>query len=218
MMKKNVLFLMILCFLQSCHVPVKRDYQGLSGALVFTQNKKFLINNLYSDLDSVEKERLNKKILEEFETLSNGNAFSVKQANSENLLPSKISFNPDLEQLESLKTNSDFDYLVNIRTIKVRDQISSLELSQPFEYSKNEAFALLEVYDLKTLKKIYSQKASSEVSMEGKSNNLNYYGENGLVNKNKNENKGPFFNYSAKSLSVKNLNKILIDIEKKAIK
>lgn len=208
---------MILCFLQSCHVPVKRDYQGLSGALVFTQNKKFLINNLYSDLDSVEKERLNKKILEKFEVLSRGNAFSVEQANSENLLPSKISFNPDSEQLESLKINSDFDYLVNIRTIKVRDQISSLELSQPFEYSKNEAFALLEVYDLKTLKKVYSQKASSEVSMEGKSNNLNY-GENGLVKENKNENKGPFFNYSAKALSVKNLNKILKDIAKKAIK
>ena len=39
-------------FLQSCHVSVKREYQGLSGALVFTQNKKWLVNNLYSDLDS----------------------------------------------------------------------------------------------------------------------------------------------------------------------
>lgn len=205
-------------FLQSCHVSVKREYQGLSGALVFTQNKKWLVNNLYSDLDSFEKERLNKKILEQFQVLSKGNATSVDQANSENLLPSKISFNPDLEQLESLKTNSDFDYLVNIRTIKVRDQIASLELSQPFEYSKNEAFALLEIYDLKSLKKIYSQKATSEVAMEGERNNPDYYGQNGLPNINSSKDKGPFLNYSARTLSVKNLNKILKDIDRKAIK
>lgn len=205
-------------FLQSCHVPVKRDYQGLSGALVFTQNKKWLVNNLYSDLDSFDKERLNKKILEQFQVLSKGNATSVDQATSENLLPSKISFNPDLEQLESLKTNSDFDYLVNIRTIKVRDQIASLELSQPFEYSRNEAFALLEIYDLKSLKKIYSQKATSEVAMEGKRNNPDYYGQNGLPNTNSSKDKVPFLNYSARTLSVKNLNKILKDIDRKAIK
>ena len=205
-------------FLQSCHVSVKREYQGLSGALVFTQNKKWLVNNLYSHLDSFEKERLNKKILEQFQVLSKGNATSVDQATSENLLPSKISFNPDLEQLESLKTNSDFDYLVNIRTIKVRDQIASLELSQPFEYSRNEAFALLEIYDLKSLKKIYSQKATSEVAMEGKKNSPDYYGQNGLPNTNSSKDKGPFLNYSARALSVKNLNKILKDIDRKAIK
>mgnify|MGYP003584391052 CR=1 FL=1 len=217
-MKIKFLFLLVMVFLQSCHVSVKREYQGLSGALVFTQNKKWLVNNLYSHLDSFEKERLNKKILEQFQVLSKGNATSVDQATSENLLPSKISFNPDLEQLESLKTNSDFDYLVNIRTIKVRDQIASLELSQPFEYSRNEAFALLEIYDLKSLKKIYSQKATSEVAMEGKRNNPDYYGQNGLPNTNSSKDKVPFLNYSARTLSVKNLNKILKDIDRKAIK
>ena len=217
-MKIKFLFLLVMVFLQSCHVSVKREYQGLSGALVFTQNKKWLVNNLYSHLDSFEKERLNKKILEQFQVLSKGNATSVDQATSENLLPSKISFNPDLEQLESLKTNSDFDYLVNIRTIKVRDQIASLELSQPFEYSRNEAFALLEIYDLKSLKKIYSQKATSEVAMEGKRNNPDYYGQNGVPNTNSSKDKGSFLNYSARTLSVKNLNKILKDIDRKAIK
>jgi hypothetical protein len=62
-MKIKFLFLVVMFFLQSCHVPLKRDYQGLSGALVFTQNKKWLVNNLYLDLDSFEKERLNKKII-----------------------------------------------------------------------------------------------------------------------------------------------------------
>jgi len=102
--------------------------------------------------------------------------------------------------------------------VKVSDQISAVELSQPLEYSKNEAFALLEIYDLKTLNKIYSQKASSEVSIDGKSYNTGYYGENNTVNADRNKEKGPHFNYSARSLAVRNLNKILKDIEQKAIK
>lgn len=217
-MKIKFLFLIFILALQSCHVPVKRDYQGLSGSLVFNQNKKWLINNLYSDLDSFQREKLNKEILEKFETLSKGNAFSIDKANSENLLPSKISFNPDLEQLESLKTNSDFDYLVNIRTKKIRDQIAALELSEPFEYSKNEAFAILEIYDLKTLKKIYSQKASSEVSLEKRKTYPKYSGQEIENDKKEGKNSGPFFNYSADALSVKNLKKILKDIDKKAVK
>lgn len=81
---------------------------------------------------------------------------------------------------------------MNIRTITVRDQIGSLELSHPYEYSRNEAFALLEIYDLKSLKKMYSQKATSEVAMKGKKNNADYYGENGLLNTNSTKNKDPF--------------------------
>lgn len=217
-MKKNLLFLIVVFWVQSCHVPVKRDYQGLSGALVFSENKKWLVNNLYSDLNSDAREKLNKVILEKFVALSKGNAVSVDEANSKNLLPSKISFTPDLEQLESLKTNADFDYLVNVRTIKVRDQISSLELSQPFEYSKNEAFALLEVYDLKTPKKIYSQKVSSEVAMEGKNAQIRNSDPNNLNQDLPKVGKGPFLNYSAEALSKKNLKKILQDLDKKAIK
>lgn len=217
-MKVKSLFLFALFIvLQSCHVPVKRDYDGLSGALVFTQNKKWLVNNLFSDLNSFEKEKLNHLILEKFQTLSKGNAFSIDQAKANNLLPATISFNPTLEQLETLQATSDFDYVVNIRTIRVKDQIGSLELSQPFQYSKNEAFALLEIYDLKTLKKIYSQKASSEVAMEGRKSFPEISAEQAYI-QNEKESKGPFFNYSAKALSVKNLKKILKDIDQKAIK
>ncbi len=218
-MKKISFYLILIFVLQSCHVPVNRDYKGLSGALVFTQNKKWLINNIYSDLNSVEREKMNVQILNSFNSLSKGNATSIDEAVSKNLLPAKISLNPDLEQLESLKNNSDFDYLVNVRTKKVADQIASLELSQPYQFSKNEAYAILEVYDLKTSKKIYSQKASSETSMEGKKTYPEYSAEQlNAERANGKTPKGPFFSYSADALSKKNLNQILKDIQKKAVK
>lgn len=207
-------FIILVSTLQSCFVNVIRDYDGLSKTLVFNQNKKWLINNVYTDLDATQDEQLNNKILETFNKLSSGNALSIDEARKNNLLPSTISFAPDLEQLQSLKENSGFDFIVNIRTKIIKNQLASLELENPLQYSKNSAFAILEVYDLKTLKKIYYQKAYSENSLDKAKTYPEYSAEE--VRQNKKE--GPHFNYSAETLSIKDLKKILKDIEKNAIK
>ncbi len=81
---------------------------------------------------------------------------------------------------------------------------------------KNEAFAVVEVYDIKTLKLIYTLKASSLVTMEGERYDL---ANNGLDNlRNTKEKKGPFFTSSASQISRKCFKKILKDISKNAIK
>ena len=214
---KHLLILTIL-LLQSCIVPVKRDYQGLSKALPFNQEKKWLINNMFTDFSSDQREKNNKNIFDTFNELSKGKAISMDDARKQNLLASRVSFSPSLEELESLKNNSDFDYLVNTYTEKVHDQISSLELSSPLNYSKNEAFATIEIYDLKTLKRIYYQKASSETSMEKKKTYPEYSGEELYSDHVQGKDKGPHFSFSANQLAQKNLNKILKDIEKNAIK
>ena len=217
MSKSRFLFIAIIILLQSCVVPVKRDYQGLSRSLPFNQDKKWLINNMFSSFGSEQREKNNKKIFETFNELSNGKATSMDDARKQNLLASKVSFSPSLEELESLQNNSDFDYLVNSYTEKVHDQISSLELNSPLQYSKNEAFAIIEIYDLKTLKRIYFQKASSETSLDRKKIYPEYSGEELYSDKAKGKSDGPHFSFSANQLAQKNLNKILKDIKKNAI-
>jgi hypothetical protein len=54
---------------------------------------------------------------------------------------------------------------VNIYTFKVRNGLDHT-LGVQDEYRKNETFAMMDVYDIKTLKKIYTLKAYSEVSVE----------------------------------------------------
>lgn len=213
-MKKLFYLVIIAAFLQSCFVHVKKDYNGFSKTLVFNQNKKWLINKIYTDLDASQDEKLNQKVLDKFNELSGGKAVSIDVAKQQNLFPASISFAPDLEQLQTLKNSSDFDFIVNIRTKKIRDQLGSLELEKPLQYSKNSAFALLEVYDIKTLKKIYSLRAYSEMALDKKES----YGEDDYRSKSKDDRDGPYFSYSAEGLSVKNLKKILSDIDKNAIK
>lgn len=214
---KFLLLTAVVLLLQSCSIlNIKKDYGGNSKTLVFTQNKKWLINNVHTDLLTTDRIKLDEKLFSTFNNLSKGNAFKINEARKENLLTSKISYSPSEYELATLKENTDFDFLVNAYTVKVKDQISEIELTQPFDFMKNEAFAVVEVYDIKTLKLIYTLKASSLVTMEGERYDL---ANNGLDNmRNPKEKSGPFFTSSASQISRKCFKKILKDISKNAIK
>lgn len=211
-MKRNFFLILIVMLLQSCFAHITQDYGGLSRALVFNDGKKYLINDIYTDLGSTQRERLNKKVLETFQKLSGGNAVSYSVAKSAHLVPGRIAIKPDAEDLLELKDNSDFGYLVNIYTKKVRSDLAPVETGDIYQFSKNEAFAVLEVYDLSTQKKIYTQKASAEMAQD-KTTSDDFFSNNG-----KRESKGPKFYYSAETLSEKSLKKILSDIDKNAIR
>jgi len=108
---------------------------------------------------------MSKEALQLFQDLSNGNAFDLKTAKAENIIQNSIPFEPETEDLEVLKNNSDFNFLVNIYTMKVRNGLDN-SLGTQYEYKKNETFAIMDVYDIGTMKKMYSLKAYSEVSVE----------------------------------------------------
>jgi hypothetical protein len=92
------------------------------------------------------------KTMKLFTQLSGGKAYDLKTAKSENLISHDIPFSPETEDLEDLKNNSDFNFLVNIYTFKVRNGLDHT-LGVQDEYRKNETFAMMDVYDIKTLKK-----------------------------------------------------------------
>jgi hypothetical protein len=196
---KNMLLILLSCIaLQSCFVNAKRDYNGYSKTLVFTKQDKWLINNIYTDLNSYDRDKLNKEVFSLFNELSSGNVYNLEKAKSQNLITGRIPFSPETEDIEQFKNSTDFNYLVNIYTKKVRNGLAVIEPSEQMQYASNEAFAIIEIYDIKNVKKIYYQKVYSSQSREK-------------------ETKGPSFHYSSETLSKKNLRKILKDIKKNAI-
>lgn len=197
-MKNLLLILLTAALMQSCFVNAKRDYNGYSKSLVFNKTEKWLINNIYTDLNSNDREALGDETLSVFKKLSNENAYTLSKAKSENLINNKIPFSPESEDIQQLKNATDFNFLVNIYTKKVRDNLAPLETTEQREYASNEAFAIIEIYDIKKEKRIYYQKVYSSQTRDKQT-------------------KGPSFHYSSESLSKKNLRKILKDIKKNAI-
>ncbi|WP_250252905.1 hypothetical protein [Chryseobacterium sp. Marseille-Q3244] len=198
-MKKKILFLVLLITLQSCYIiHVKKDYGIYSKSLVFSKDKKWLINNIKTGVDSHHREMMSKEAMQLFQDLSNGNAFDLKMAKAEHIIQNSIPFEPEVEDLETLKNSSDFNFLVNIYTMKVRSSLDR-SIGELDDYKKNETFAMMDVYDIKTMKKIYSLKASSEVSLE------------------KGE-KATIFTPTSEMMTMKNFRSLLKSIKKNAVK
>ncbi|OCA72732.1 hypothetical protein BBH99_03180 [Chryseobacterium contaminans] len=197
-MKKYILFFFLLIALQSCYYPVRKDYGVYSKSLVFSKNKKWLINNIRTGVESHHREMMSKEVMQLFQSLSNGNTYDLKTAKAENLIQNSIPFEPEIEDLEILKDNSDFNFLVNIYTMRVRNTLdrASGELDS---YKKNETFAMMDIYDIKTMKKIYSLKASSEFSLE------------------KGE-KANIFTPTSEMMTMKNFRSLLRSVKKNAVK
>ncbi|HAO08543.1 MAG TPA: hypothetical protein DCQ50_16555 [Chryseobacterium sp.] len=184
--------------LQSCYYPVRKDYGIYSKSLVFSKDQKWLINNINTTVDEHHKEMMTSATMKLFNELSGGKAYDLKTAKSENLISHDIPFSPEAEDLEDLKNNSDFNFLVNIYTFKVRNGLDHT-LGVQYEYNKNETFAMMDVYDIKTLKKIYTLKAYSEVSVE------------------KGE-KATIFTPSTEMMTMKNFRSLLKSVKKNAIR
>ncbi|MFC3160979.1 hypothetical protein SAMN05443633_10165 [Chryseobacterium arachidis] len=197
-MKKYIYLLIILISLQSCYYPVRKDYGVYSKSLAFSKDKKWLINNINTDVDAHHREMMSRETLKLFQELSDGKASDLKTAKSENIINHNIPFDPEDEDLKELKNNTDFNFLVNIYTFKVRNGLDG-ELGVQYEYKKNETFAMMDVYDIQTLKKIYSFKAYSEVSVE------------------KGE-KATIFNPSTEMMTMKNFRALLKSVKKNAVK
>lgn len=198
-MKKYIFFIFLFIALQSCYYPVRKDYGIYSKALVFSKDKKWLINDIRTGVDSHHREMMGKETLQLFQNLSNGNAYDLKMAKAGNLIQNNIPFEPESEDLEALKNNSDFNFLVNIYTIKVRSGLDN-SIGTQYEYKKNETFAMMDVYDITTMKKIYSLKAYSEVSVVDK------------------DQKATIFTPTTEMMTMKNFRSLLKSVKKNAVK
>lgn len=196
-MKKNILLLFVIIALQSCYYPVRKDYGIYSKSLVFSSNKKWLINNINTTVDSHHREMMNDEALQLFQELSKGKAYDLKTAKSENIIKSNIPFNTEAEDLEVLKNSTDFNFLVNIYTFKVRNGLDNT-IGLQYDYRKNETFAMMDVYNVNTMKKIYSLKAYSEVSVEKGQ-------------------KSTIFTPTTEMMTIKNFHSLLRSIKKNAI-
>lgn len=198
-MMKKTLLLALLITLQSCYYyPVKKDYGVYSKSLVFSKDKKWLINTIKTGVESHHREMMYKEVMQLFQHLSNGNAFDLKTAKAENIIQNSIPFEPETEDLETLKNSSDFSYLVNIYTMKVKNDLDRAA-GELYEYKRNETFAMMDIYDIKTMKKMYSLKAYSEFSLD------------------KGE-KASLFTPTSEMMTMKNFRSLLKSIKKNAVK
>ena len=174
-MKVNiVIFWVILISLSSCNFPkYVFNNRGQTTGLDFTKGK-WLLNNI--DSPSEVTNQLSKKAKEDFGRYLEGRLFFIYEPKGI-ILPKNIPINPSKTTLEEIKKGSNFDYFLNIRAGKLKNELGVIDITPNHFYTdrNNQVEVIIEVYDLNLAQNIYSQKVIGTISSTKNNGDVQFY-------------------------------------------
>lgn len=198
-MKVNIIVLwFFLSTLSSCSFPSYFfNNKGQTTGLDFTKGK-WLMNNI--DSPSEVSVQLTKKAKDDFGKYLPNRLFFIYEPKGI-ILPKKITINPSKRTLEDIKKGSDFDFFINIRAEKIKDELGVIDTTPHHFYTdrNNKSEVIIEIYDLNLAQIIYSQKVIGTVSSTKSNEDVKFY-------------------KSSQSLILGCYKKLIKDIERKSIK
>lgn len=160
-MKRIIAFFVVISFL-SCNTNHFVLYNSdQTNGLDFSKGK-WLIGDV--NVDAHFKDELTALVFKDFNSYL---AERVKQSSSERslLIANKVPTQPSKVEIEKLRIGTGYDYYINIKCQNTRNDISDFKLIEHDYYLKQMSFAqiILEVYDLKQGKIVYSQTARGNI-------------------------------------------------------
>ena len=195
---KIIILWIILTIASSCNLPrYVFENKGQTTGLDFTKGK-WLINNI--DSPSEASVQLTKKAKDDFGKYLPNRLFFIYEPKGI-ILPKKITINPNKSILEEIKKGSDFDFFINIRAGKIKDELGVIDTTPINFYNdrNNQSEVIIEVYDLNLAQIIYSQKVIGTISSTKNNGDVQFY-------------------KSSQSLILGCYKKLMKDIEGKSIK
>ena len=164
----------------------------------FTKGK-WLINDI--DCPGKVYQQLTEESTKDFSVFLSDRLFQVYKVKGL-ILPQKIKFNPSKNEIKEMKKGcADFDFFINIRAGKLKEEIGSIDLTpHKLNISKsNQSEVLIEIYDFNLAEIIYSQKVIGETTQVK-------------------DNQDVHFSKASNSLIMGAYRRLIKDIESKSIK
>ncbi len=163
--------LLIIVVISSCAIP---NYQHIfeSSKVLDFRSGKWLVNNIEADLPWKSKKALTDNLLKELNDFRGDSVYFIDNILFKYIVPSRFQFDMSLEVLELLNSTTDFDYLISIKAIKNRNELSDIMLSSPMTYSKSESEVWIVVYEIKSGFKIYSHRIIASVALGGNDDDI----------------------------------------------
>jgi len=175
------LFLASLVLLSACSLP-HYQYRYESEKAVDFRKGKWLINRIEADLSLKSKALLTEKLLKEIRKLATDSVVYVQNIQLGLLTPEQLRFEPSEEILNTLKNTTDFDFILNIRADKVRDDLSPILLYPMYSDAGNEVEIYIDIYNIAKAKRIYSQWIIASIAANENIENVQFsFSASGLI-------------------------------------
>jgi len=201
---KKTLFILILfgLLLTSCVTSTYVFKFSATPGIDFRKGK-WLLNEI--EAPYIIKSQLREIVKKKFLKYLKNNFFILNETNGL-MLPPKIPLNPSKQILKEIKAGTRFDYFINIKTKILKNEVGVLSIGTPNvnnsydgndfdDNDESKVEVTLEVYDLNSLKIIYSQTVFG-------------------ISQFNSDSKGVYLTKGTNSLIVSSLRKILKKIDK----
>ncbi len=131
-MMKNLFFFLIPFFISSCgHTKYAYSY-SIEESIDFS-NGKWILNEAITNYKS---DRIQNIALHYFREILKDSLFEINELRHDKLISTKTPFEPNTKELEDLKIGTECDYLINIKSILVKEEMSSFATAPPIGNTK----------------------------------------------------------------------------------
>ena len=153
----------------------KYYYHFEKGRMVNFSEGEWILNRPYTNYN---EERINKIALREWGKILGDSLIPIKDFRREGLLPVKPDFELSKEELAGIKTATGKDYLINVQSNMIKDEMGSFAHAPAMGNSTktNEAGIKIRIYDLNTQSLISESSATgiAKVTKSGDSKSWDY--------------------------------------------
>ena len=188
----------IIFFILSC-TPVKYQVVYRSNKAINVSSGKWLVNSIEGDFSFKEGQVLTDNLIKGLRKAGIDSLYYIDDVILDYITPDHLSFKLTDDILKLLKETTDFDFLINVRTEKLNDNLGDIMFSPPDAYSTSKSEVSIIIYDIRQQQEIYDQQVIARVEMDETDEELN-------------------FSKSASSLIFNALNKGLKEIKKYSVK
>ncbi|MBP4140061.1 hypothetical protein [Flavobacterium geliluteum] len=169
-MKKRILILYISLQLTSCTFPsyVFQERKMQTG-LDFTSGK-WLLNTV--DAPYNVNAKLTQIIIKDF-TQHLDTRLNYVPKTKGLFLPQNTPFNPTKKEIKNLKIGTNFDYFINVKALKSKQNLGAIDIT-PHRFrneSETSVIVQIEIYDLNNEEIIYSETVEGSVAISNNNNN-----------------------------------------------
>lgn len=170
---KTAFSLISLLFLNTCAPVQYRIGYQTPRSLNFSDGK-WLVNTIETGLTNKQREALTNNLINGLKKAGADSLYFVEDIILDYINPEKLSFDMSEETLKVLKETTDFDYLVNTRTLQITDDLDMLMLEPPFQYQRSRSAVSIAIYDMQRGLKIYHQQIIATTEMDEDDENIKF--------------------------------------------
>jgi len=162
---ESVVISIIILTISSCSFP-SYQYVFETPPVLNFENGTWLVNRIQADIPWTAKNALDRNMTKELQKLGGDSVQFIDGVNFPYLTPDQFKFAPSENTFTLLQSTSGFDFLINTKAIKLRDELNSFRTKGTNRFQKSKSELIIVIYEIKTGQKIYSQRVIASESLD----------------------------------------------------